>query len=246
MKSLLHTVEKLLGFYRWHPTIALRYLPIVNFIRQLRFENEEILEVGSGGLGIAPYINTRVVGLDVSFYPPICQNLVPVKGSATRIPFTDDSFEVVVSSDMLEHLGQEDRVKAIYEMLRITGKLLCIGVPCGKEAQVQDEKLAQIYKSLHHKEFDFFNEHAFHGLPETMEIITLIEQAATMLRKPILITSRGTLSLRLREYLMRAWISENLFVNIWFRKVMLLAIPFMRRMNTTPTYRQLFFVTIKP
>src|SRR3989344_3708650 len=43
IRNLLHFTEKLLGVYRWHPKIALRYLPIVAALRKAEVI-EEVLE----------------------------------------------------------------------------------------------------------------------------------------------------------------------------------------------------------
>ncbi len=244
MKKLLHFVEKIFGIYRWHPTIALRYIPIVDFINYQKLQNAEVLEVGSGGLGITPYIGRRVVGLDIDFTEPIHENLIPVKGTSIEIPFADNSFPVVVSTDMLEHLSKKNRTEAIFEMLRIARKVLCLGVPCGKEAQSQDENLSRIYKSIYHQEFDFFTEHSLHGLPEKAEIIALLHRSARKMGKSIHISSHGTLNLKVRLWLMHGWMSQNVLVNLIFRKGLLFAIPLMGHMNKSPTYRQMFFVTL--
>lgn len=47
-------ISRLTGFgyfYRWHPEVALRYLPIVDQIQKLE-RKLNILDIGSGGLGI--------------------------------------------------------------------------------------------------------------------------------------------------------------------------------------------------
>jgi hypothetical protein len=117
-------------------------------------------------------------------------------------------------------------------------------VPCGIDAQKQDEQLSIVYKNIHQKEFDFFSEHARHGLPTKEEISAGIEKAANTLDKRLHITSIGTLNLRLRDWLMRGWISDNPLVNIFFRKLLLPFIPLLRLFNAEPTYRQIFFVTL--
>src|SRR3989344_3039399 len=117
MKGFWHIIERYLGIYRWHPTIALRYLPMIWKIQRAQPGLFDVLEVGSGGLGIAPYLKRSVVGVDLVFPPPVHPQLVPVKASAARLPFADNSFAVVVSSDMLEHLSKSDRVAAISEMM---------------------------------------------------------------------------------------------------------------------------------
>ncbi|MEK7165831.1 MAG: hypothetical protein AAB874_03430, partial [Patescibacteria group bacterium] len=82
MKKPWHIVEKLLGIYRWHPTIALRYLPIIDELRKNGFLNVDVLEVGSGSIGIVPYLRHQVVGVDIAFLDPIHRNLTPILGDA--------------------------------------------------------------------------------------------------------------------------------------------------------------------
>ena len=76
-------------FYRWHPEVALRYLPIVKRIKQYKKELKKkelkILEVGSGSLGMAPYLKMPVTGLDVDFSGPKLSLLKPAQGKATKI-----------------------------------------------------------------------------------------------------------------------------------------------------------------
>jgi len=243
MKKLWQLIEKLFGIYRWHPTIALRYLPIVEEIKKIE-STDWVLEVGSGGLGITPYLQKPVVGVDIAFSPPMHTQLIPVIASATQLPFADSSFDVVVSTDMLEHVSKNLRIKAISEMLRVGKKLICIGVPCGKISQAQDGGLAHEYKRTHREEFDFFAEHAQMGLPDKSEILETISMEAAKLNKKIMVKNQGILNIEVRWWLMKGWISDNWLVNIFFRKVLLLGVPLLKRLNNEPTYRQLFFVTI--
>ncbi len=41
---------------RWHPEVAIRYLPIVKQLKATSLSSGSMLEVGSGWLGIAPYL----------------------------------------------------------------------------------------------------------------------------------------------------------------------------------------------
>lgn len=243
MRKLLHTIEKILGIYRWHPKIALRYLPVVEEIKKLG-SGAQILEIGSAGLGIAPYLRQQVIGLDIEFSPPFHPLLVPVSGTGTTIPFAPNSFDAVISIDMLEHIPKIDREKVIAQMLRIGRKLICIGVPCGEAAQTQDEQLKMDYKKRHGRDFLFLTEQIEYGVPEKSEIIKLIQEKAQQLGKHISIRTQGNINLKLRKRLMQGWISTNPLTDIFFRKILLLFIPIMKQMNHEPTYRQLFFVTI--
>src|SRR5437868_4730302 len=96
MKNILHSVEKLMGVYRWHPKIALRYLPIVAEIQKTGFKNPSVLEIGSGSLGIAPYLKQEITGVDIDFSGPQFPLVKQVKASAVKLPFKDNSFDFVV------------------------------------------------------------------------------------------------------------------------------------------------------
>ena len=242
MKKFWFLVENLLGVYRWHPKIALRYLPVVNELRKRHAES--VLEVGSNGLGIAPYFKRRVVGLDVHFAPPFHPDLIAVRGSATAIPFADKSYAAVISLDMLEHIEPSKRKQVIQEMLRVAKSQVCIGVPCGVEARQQDEELRQIYKNKHGKDFTYLAEQVTYGVPEKRDVLDYIQVASQSLKRRVHIRIQGNINLKLRFFLMQGWMSSNLFINLIFRKLMLLCIPILRRLNQAPVYRQLFLVTI--
>lgn len=229
-------------WYRWHPQIALRYLPVVEWIHQK--SKISILEVGSGGLGIVPYLKQPVTGVDLEFKPPIHPLLTPVRGNATKLEFKDDSFDVIICMDMLEHVEERKRLKAVMEMVRIAKKGVVIGVPCGKLAEEQDKKLREQYRRPHGAEFSFLKEQVKHGLPKETDLLHYIKVASKKSRKPVSITVCGNLNLSLRSFLMRGWMSESLITNLIFRKVFLLLVPFFRLLDRPPYYRQLFFVKL--
>lgn len=233
-------------FYRWHPEVALRYLPIVKRIKQDKeeFKTRElkILEVGSGSLGIAPYLKMPVTGLDVDFSGPKFPLLKPAQGKTTKIPFKDKSFDLVLSVDLLEHLPQDKREKAVQEMLRVARKAVIIAAPCGKKALFQDKKLDEEYRQIFDKPFPYLKEHLKHGLPEKEEILELIKKNQ---KKPqIQVQVMGNENLALRYFLMRGWMTKNIFTDLIFRKAMLFLIPLFRLLNRPPYYRQIFFVKI--
>lgn len=231
-------------FYRWHPEVALRYLPIVDAIRA-QGNDATVLDVGSGGLGIAPYLGRQVSGLDVDFYPPYHPLLKQIKGSALNIPLKNDSFDIVVSADTLEHMSREDRKKAISEMIRVARAAVMIAVPSGQAALAQDKQLDEEYERLHGKRFHFLEEQVGFGLPEEGDITKAIEQASIKAKKPVTIEIKGNENLTLRKFLMRGWMSKNILVNIIHRKLFLFLIPLFRLWNNEPAYRKIFIVTIQ-
>lgn len=243
IKEFLIRLSSFWLFYRWHPEVALRYLPIVDEIKKMR-NDVRILEVGSGGLGITPYLRKKVTGVDVEFKPPFHPLLHKIEATATKLPFKSDSFDVVISTDMLEHLEKKDREKAIFEMVRIARKKVFIGVPVGRTALEQDRKLDEYYQKRFGERFLFLEEQISFGLPEKEEIHDIIEGAGIAHQKELRIKIIGNENLHLREFLMKGWITKNFFMDVFYRKIILLFLPFMRYFNKEPSYRQIFFVDI--
>lgn len=230
-------------FYRWHPAIALRYLPIVERIKKTK-EVGNILEVGSAGLGIAPYLKREVTGVDVEFTPPYHPFLKRVKASALKLPFSDSTYDVVLSVDMLEHLNEKDRALAISEMTRVAKKQVLIGVPSGKEAIHEDIYLHEFYKSKFGKKYKFFEEQIEEKLPAKEDMVKMIITAASNLNKKISVKVVGNENITVHRLLMKGWMTRNFLANIFYRKVLLFFIPILRLFDSPPYYRQLFFVEI--
>lgn len=243
IRDLLVKLSSFWFFYRWHPEVALRYLAIVEDIKKLG-NNINILEVGSGGLGIVPYLKRKVTGVDRKFEPPFHPLLKKIKASSAKLPFAYSSYDLIVSVDMLEHLKKEDRKKAISEMIRVAKKKVFIGVPTGKKSLEQDKMLDEYYQKRFGHRFIFLEEQITFGLPEKGEIHDLIKIAGIDHRKDLRIKIIGNENLQLREFLMKGWMTNNFFTDAFYRKIMLLFVPIMRYCNYEPTYRQIFFVDI--
>ncbi len=231
----------------WHPKVALRYLPIVEEIEKEFTNKNLILEIGSGAIGIAPYLNREVVGADRDFSGKECSILKQVVADALNLPFADKSFDFVIASDVLEHIPQEKRKKAIKEWLRVAKNELIIAFPEGIEAEKQDRELYEEFKKR--KCLDcaekFFQDHLKYGLPKVEEVIKWIK--GFMGDKGIKgeIREIDNLNLRLRKFLMQGWMTKNFFVDFFFRKIMLFFIPILRLFNNQLTYRKIIFVKIK-
>lgn len=252
-KNLLSEVAALrwTPWYRWHPQLAVRYLPVVEKIKEegKRMKEEgnqelKILEVGSGGLGIVPYLKQPITGVDLRFDPPIHPFLTPIVGDATKLKFPDNSFDIVISMDMLEHLPKAKRQRAVSEIVRVARVAAVIGVPCGKNSSFQDERLRLNYRAKHGKDFPFLQEQVEYGLPNETDILGYINSASHAMGKNIGVAINGNTNLQLRAFFMKGWMSTNLVVNLIFRKVFLLLIPLFRFFDQPPYYRKVFFVRI--
>lgn len=217
-------------FNRWHPEVAIRYLPIVAEIN--RFNYQTILEVGSGGLGIAPYLGRKVVGLDTKFYPPFYPLLEQKIGSGLKIPFPNKSFDMVVSVDTLEHIPKLERKNVITEMLRVAKKEIIIAVPTGKQSEDQDKILNNVYKKIYGKTFPFLDEQIGLGLPSVEEIQKIMGDNVRMEDNEPLV---------LRNFLMRGWMTKNFLAKIFYWKILLFALPMVKLFNKPPYYRTIFY-----
>lgn len=230
-------------FWKQHPDAALRYLPVVSVIKNLRLEQSTILEVGSGSLGMIPYLKRPIDGLDIDFSGPKTKLLNKIKGSAWQLPFKKNSYDTVLSVDVIEHLPQENREQAVSECLRVAKKLAIIVVPIGRESETQDKALYEYWKRIFKtKDNLFLREHTQNKLPTGDEILVYIDRALRKLNKKARITSRPLLNLFVRNVLMRTWITRNKLLYYIYLKGYLLLLPILKHLNFGSCYRKMFVI----
>lgn len=93
---------------------------------------ERILEVGAADGFLTEHLGGHrfVVASDVS-YELIRHNPCPMKVrfSADRLPFPDSSFELLLASEVIEHLPEEVYRRALLEFARVSRHYLLVSVP---------------------------------------------------------------------------------------------------------------------
>jgi len=106
----------------------------------------------------------------------ICDPLVDapgeqLRGSAIHLPIRDQSFDMSVSLDVLEHIAPDDRANVLQEMIRVSRTGLILTFPF-KDPLVEaaEKQVCDAYTHLHHKDHPWLAEHALYPLPDTEEI----------------------------------------------------------------------------
>lgn len=231
-------------FENQHPETALRYLPVVAEIKRLKLTKSKILEVGSGSLGITPYLKEKIDGLDVDFSGPQTTLVNPILGDATNIPFRKNSYDVVIAVDVLEHLKPESRPGAINQMLKVAKKLAIIVVPTGELSEKQDRALYKLWQKVKRDENQFLAEHVKNGLPRADQILVTIDKSLRLLGKKAKIQSYPTLNLTVRNILMRIWITKSKLIYYLYLKGFMLLVPALIYANFGNCYRRVFVIEL--
>lgn len=129
---------------------AARYYPILRSLdRHGLLLQGDILEIGSGPVGLGTFRKVAFTGCDLSFAAPAKWPMTQLVASAADLPVPDRSFDAVVASDVLEHIPPELRMAVIHEALRVARKVVIFGFPCGQLAHDSDRDLMATYEKKH-------------------------------------------------------------------------------------------------
>ncbi len=167
---------------------AIRYQPVLKELKN-RPSSYQILEVGSGVLGLSRYIKREISGVDINTKGPRYGHMRLINANAWELPFNDGAFDLVVSMDMLEHIPREHRPKAVLELLRVSKRKIFLGFPSGNKAEEWESKARAVYNRVLEgykneiKKGDFINrnsfleEHAGYVLPKAQEVHQYIQSS---------------------------------------------------------------------
>jgi hypothetical protein len=160
-----------------------RYKEIVKIIKKTKKNNASILEIGPGKIGITAYLKQKVIGVDVTFdndYPSLGyleENIY----NGSRLEYSDNSFDFVISVDVLEHVPGGERQKIIAEMLRVAKRYTMLCFPCSEKSQLYEKKLERRYARCGLPVPKYLKDHMEYILPDESETIGMIRKELVLL-----------------------------------------------------------------
>ena len=146
-------------------------------------KNGIILEIGCGTEGITGFTDEQVIGIDVRFDGPVSRSVWAVRASVASLPFRNASFNRVVCSDVMEHLPEGVRPRAVDELLRVTKESLFLACPCGDPARRLDGFFLKLYNLFKIPPPDWMVEHGEMGIPDADSIRSSLHQSGASFRE---------------------------------------------------------------
>lgn len=105
---------------------------------------QSILDIGCGDGYITNNLpeNIHVVGVDISQEALKHVHREKLIGSITDIPYSNNSFDLVMVNDVIEHLPDNEYRQAISELQRVASKYIMITVPHNEQLESKQTKCA--------------------------------------------------------------------------------------------------------
>lgn len=125
-----------------------------------------VLDVGCGDGKLTSQLATTgatLLGLDSSEEALSRLPFAGVKGDAQQLPFDDGSFDLVMSTDALEHMPDAEESAAWSELFRVAKKVVMVAVPFREELLDATAKCADCghcyHVNWHQRSYDFADLH---------------------------------------------------------------------------------------
>jgi hypothetical protein len=151
------------------PTFVSRYLIIAVILKayqkHLGLKELKVLDVGGSGSILNKFIDVNLTIIDILPNEANLPNYF--QGSALIMPFADNSFDVVISCDVLEHINKDDRTLFLKESSRVTKDLMITAAPFNlkgvRKAEISANKF---YKDMTGEDHRWLFEHLLDELPD--------------------------------------------------------------------------------
>jgi hypothetical protein len=164
-RSRAGVLTRAVTYARWQPDKWERLHVLADLARPAA----SVLDVGGRGAELATLLPDADV-VSVNVRPP-----ADVVYAGQGLPFPDDAFDVVTSSDVLEHMPADARHDHVAELARVARSRIVIGCPLGSEAHAASEqRIASTLRTRYGLRLDFLEEHIEYGLPTADELRALV------------------------------------------------------------------------
>lgn len=243
-----------LAVLRLQPHQYLRYAPVLQYLkaRARVCDALSVLEVGSGSVGVTRFWPHPTTGVDLGFDGAQLPFLAQRVGSATDLPFSDSTFDSVISVDVFEHLTPADRRTSLAEMIRVASYGVLVGFPCGSEAREAEEwGRARCHRALEEcgsirrkneisRRSAFLSEHVEHGLPSKESFMQMIDSLVA--GDSVRVTAFGNQSTSAWRFLLPSVVPFSPWSVPLRRLLAMLLLPWLLRSRKGGHYRQFFFI----
>lgn len=132
-------------------------------------ESAPILDVGGYPGTFADMLSSyRVITLDKEH----CPRRDYVMGSGEALPFPENTFDIVVSSDTLEHIPSENRREFLAELGRVSREWIIICSPFDfNYVKLAEQMLNDLHQIIKRRDNPWLKEHNQFGLPNLQETV---------------------------------------------------------------------------
>ncbi len=157
-----------------HSRNTLYGLLIEHFLKPIR--DPKVLDVG-GAEGKLAWFVPHYTEVTIADKRAASENQKTqyVQADATELPFADNTFDLVISSDLIEHIEEEKRPLAYLEMLRVTKRYAIIAAPFHTVyAEKAEELVNRQFKKYSGKDHPFLKDHIQNGLPNAEKLEAIL------------------------------------------------------------------------
>ncbi len=153
-----------------------RYQIVSEIIRSLAKKKKQthvtILDIGGYNGSIHKFFNKTEATITVlDTYESSANNYI--KGNALKLPFTNNSFDYVVSFEVFEHIPRNERSTFISEANRVARGPFIISAPFdnkNNEVNKSEKIVNSLWKHIHGKNHEWLEEHLLYKIPHTSEL----------------------------------------------------------------------------